>query len=135
MQDNPEDFEDTVRAIKDEFDGLGRKAYDPTYRQFQMGQIERAVNDPEILKNVKSATFIRQYFRARQKVIDHIRSGTDSAGDLASDGAWTNDDAVRQLYRAAVVAAGHDDGFAHFWVSLAADEYGDMPDKYLGTGG
>lgn len=135
VQDNPEGFEDDVRAIKDEFDFMEREGYDPTYRNFQMGQIERAVNDPEVLKNVKSATFIRAYFKARQRVVDHIRSQTDSAGSLDSEEAWTRDDAVQQLYRAGVVAAGHDDGFAHFWVSLADDEFGEMPQKHFGTGG
>ncbi len=135
VDDEPDDYENVVRRINDEFGDSGLKGFDEDYRNFMMGQLKRAAADDRVRSKVRSATYVNDYFEARDKVIEYIRSNSDLAGDFSGDTVWTQDDAVRRLYLAGVRAAAEDEGFANFWVSLGEQEYGDMPDKYLGTGG
>lgn len=134
VKENPDNLDDVIRGINDHFSDLGLKGYDEDYRNFMMGQLERAVADPDVLKNVKSATYINEYFKARKRVTEYIRKNTDLAGSFDGDTVWTQNDAVRQLYLAGVKTAEKDPGFGNFWVSLGEAEFGDMPEKYLGEG-
>ena len=131
VDQNPEDLDEVTRNIKKEFAENGLKGYDEDYRNFMLGQIRRAVADPDVKDKVKTASYVDQYFKIRDKVVQHIKDNSELAGSLDSDAAWTMDDAVRRLYRAGVQAANKDAGFANFWVSLADSEFGDKPEKYL----
>lgn len=129
-KENPEDLDEQISNVNEEFKEMGLPSGTSEYTDTMMRQIRQAVEDPEVRNSVKAATFVLQYFEARDKVREHIKENAGVRG-LDSKTAWEYDSAASDLYMAATKLAGSDRGFANFWHSLAEREFGDTPDTYL----
>lgn len=130
VSENPDDLEEQVGNINDEFKAMGLDSGFSGYTDAMMQQVREAVEDPQVRDSVKAAGYVWQYFLARDKVVNHLKKNTD-VKTLSSKSAWEYDAATSNLYLAATKLAGKDRGFANFWHSLAEKEFGDTPDEYL----
>lgn len=126
-----DDYEDVVRAINDEFEQLGLEGYQGDYYSGLEASIRQAVNDPQVLGTLATATYVKEYYSLRDEVVSRIRENSDYAGDLSAKGVWEEFPEVRKLYLTAAKAASEDKGFAHFWVAVGEKEYGDAGSLYL----